>query len=277
MGTVGIAGVIFIITNVLVSYQGLKSATYLQEYAFDVDEILIGKDYKRLFTSGFLHVSWAHLLFNMIALYNFSDSIESFLGIGSFLVVYFGSLLGGNLLALYIHRQHGDYTAVGASGAISGVILGAVALYPGMEIGFFGLGFQIPAWLYAFLYVLFSIYGIKSRAGNIGHEAHLGGGITGVILVICIWPYALQTNYLPVILMLVPTAVFMYLLVKRPEFLLLDNAYSKSGSNLLFEDKHNASKTLRQKELDYLLDKIAAKGLNGLTDKEKKRLEELSR
>src|SRR5690349_14607595 len=117
MGTISI---LIIILTAFVSYNGLKSRRFLRRYEFQVDKVLLRKDYKRLVTSGFVHLSWTHLIFNMLTLFLFSATIESTLGIPRFLIIYFGSLLGGNLFALFIHRNHGEYSAVGASGAING-------------------------------------------------------------------------------------------------------------------------------------------------------------
>src|SRR5688572_2426633 len=122
MEVVGIFGFIVLLITTLISIQGIRRADYFEKYSFQIDEILIQKDYKRIFTSGFLHVGWWHLIFNMLTLYWFSGSLEDEMGVGRIATVYFGSLLAGNLLALYIHRNHGDYSAVGASGAVSGLI-----------------------------------------------------------------------------------------------------------------------------------------------------------
>jgi len=121
MGSTGIMGMLIILVTSIISYKGLTNQSFLEGYAFEVDKILINRDYKRLITSGFLHVSWHHLIFNMITLLYFSASVEGFLGPVKFLIIYFASMLGGDLMALFIHRHHGDYTAVGASGAISGI------------------------------------------------------------------------------------------------------------------------------------------------------------
>src|SRR6188768_2566188 len=122
MTDTGTIGIILIIANLAVSYKGFSNQLFFESYMFEVDRILINKDYKRLITSGFLHVSWTHLIFNMVSLIFFSDSIESNLGGIKFLIIYFASLIGGNLFTLLIHKNHGDYSAVGASGAISGII-----------------------------------------------------------------------------------------------------------------------------------------------------------
>src|SRR5258708_9761840 len=109
MGNSGIIVLIIIVVNVIFSYKGFTNEQFFESYKFNVDKNLIKKDYTRLITSGFLHVSWTHLIFNMISLLLFSGSIESYLGGIKFLIVYVASLIGGNLFSLLIHRQHGDY------------------------------------------------------------------------------------------------------------------------------------------------------------------------
>ncbi len=175
MGTLGLISIAIIIANVFVSYRGFSSHEFFARYSFEVEKILIYKDYKRLITSGFLHVNWMHLIFNMFSLYIFSAGLERYIGSIYYLVIYFVSLVGGNLFSLYIHRNHGSYSAVGASGAVCGTMFSSIALFPGMRIGLFFLPISFPAWMYGLAFVLYSIYGIKSRRDNIGYETHLGG------------------------------------------------------------------------------------------------------
>ena len=227
MEDIGIITLSLIIANGIVTYKGLKDFTFLDKFSFNVDQILVNKDYKRLITSGFLHVNWTHFTFNMITLYLFSSSLEASIGIPAFLILYFASLIGGNLFALYIHRNHPDYTAIGASGAVSGLVFASIGLFPGMEIGFILLPIYIPAWLYGIAYVLYSIYGIKSQRDNIGHEAHLGGGIVGLLIAIILNPNIMSTNYLPIILILIPSLTFLFLIIKKPHLLIVENPFSK--------------------------------------------------
>ena len=239
---------------------------------------MVNKDYKRLLTSGFLHVGWAHLIFNMISLYAFSGTIENELGNGQFLVIYFASLLGGSLFSLLIHKQHGDYSAVGASGAVSGVIFASIALFPGVGIGFFFLPFSIPGWLFGIVYVGFSLYGIKSKNDNIGHEAHLGGALAGMAVALCMQPYALAENYITILIIAVPAIVFTWLIIKKPGLLLIDNYFYKTHQDFYSVDhKYNAEKTRKQREIDAILDKIGNKGMDSLSPKEKQRLKEYSK
>lgn len=278
MTDIGITGLLLIIANFIFSYKGFKDLSFFDSYKFEVDKIFINNEYKRLITSGFLHVSWPHLIFNMFSLFAFSGLLESQIGGLNFLMIYFGSLIGGDLLALFVHKHHGDYASVGASGAVCGVIFASIALFPDLGIGMFGLPFSIPSWIYGIIYVLYSIYAIKSKSDNVGHEAHLGGALIGMILAILIQPTALIQNYLIILLITIPTIIFIYLILTNPQFLLIDNYYFKSHKK--YEDidhQYNEERAKRQKELDFLLDKISKKGIESLSKQEKQKLDEYSK
>ncbi|MEL7221798.1 MAG: rhomboid family intramembrane serine protease, partial [Bacteroidota bacterium] len=223
-----VVGLVLLFLTAAATYKGFRDWQYQDRYAFQVDGILLGKEYDRLLTSGFLHVGWLHFSFNMVALMSFCWSLEMMLGPWKLLLLYFASLLGGSLLALYLHRQHGDYSAVGASGAISGVIFASIVLFPGQDIGFILLPVYIPAWLFGLLFIIVSIFGIKSQADNIGHEAHLGGAITGVLVAIIIQPGVLKTNLFTILGILLPVTAFLLLIVRNPAVLMIDGYWGES-------------------------------------------------
>lgn len=277
MGSIGIISLFIIVANVLVSSRGFKDSNFYAKYSFEVDKILLYKDYKRLITSGFLHVNWMHLIFNMIALLFFAGSLESAIGHVYFVIIYFGSLLGGELLSLFIHRHQGDYGSVGASGAISGVLFASIALFPGMQIGLFFLPISFPAWIYGLAYVLYSIYGIRSRSNNIGHDAHLGGGLIGMLIAIIMFPSSVANNLLPILIISIPAIIFIYIIITNPAFLLVDNYFFKKHHTYTIDQKYNIQKKHKQEELDELLDKINKRGIHSLSQKEKDRLKELSK
>ncbi|MDN3655907.1 rhomboid family intramembrane serine protease [Ferruginibacter paludis] len=278
MTNIGLAGLLMIVANIAFSYKGFTNPGFFDAYTFEVDKILINKDYKRLVTSGFLHVSWTHLLFNMFSLYAFCGHIENTLGELPFLVIYFASLIGGDLLSLLVHKNHGDYSAVGASGAVCGIIFASIVLYPGMSVGFFGLPFSMPGWLYGMVYVGYAIYGIKSKKGNIGHDAHLGGALVGMATALLFEPTAIEENYITILVICIPTIALIYLIITKPHFLLADNFFFKKHDDYFSIDhKYNAEKTSRQKEIDKILDKINSNGMDSLSQAEKEKLKKYSR
>ena len=129
----------------------------------------------------------------MISLYLFGSTIERFLGARDFLTIYFGSIVGGSLLSLLIHRRH-DYRAYGASGGVCGIIFAHIFLFPGGSISFFPFPYGIPSWLYAICFMLGSFYGMKAQRDNIGHDAHLGGAILGLLITAALQPWIVRRS-----------------------------------------------------------------------------------
>jgi membrane associated rhomboid family serine protease len=194
---------LIIIANVLFSMKGFDNYSFLDKYKFQVGRVL-GKEKIRMFTSGFLHVDWMHLGFNMYALYMFGGFVSTLLGSIPFLIVYFGSLMAGSLYTLHYHKNEPYYSAVGASGAVSGVVYSAILLNPGLELYLFFIPIPIPGYIFGVGYLLYSIYGMKKQLGNIGHAAHLGGAIGGFILTLILNPILFTTNTIFVIMLAVP-------------------------------------------------------------------------
>lgn len=209
--------VVLIVANGIFSFRGFSSRIFLEKYLFYVRGILGRNEYYRLFTSGFLHANIPHLAFNMLALYSFSQGIGRVIGILDFVLIYFGSLLAGNVLALQINRKNPEYRALGASGAVSGVIFSSILMYPHGSISFLFFPIAIPSWLFGIGFVLVSIYGIRTGLGNLGHEAHLGGAIAGVLISTMIEPRLLSTRLWLVAALVLPAAAYLYLLIKRPD------------------------------------------------------------
>lgn len=267
---------LIIAVTVFVSYKGFRNRLFMESYCFDVDRVLVNKDYIRLVSSGFLHNNWMHLLFNMIALYAFSSMLEPLIGGMKILIIYFLSLIGGDLLALFIHRSSGDYRSVGASGAVNGIIYAGIALFPQMGIGFFFLPLSIPAWVFGIVYVIFTIYGIKAKWGASGHAAHLGGALIGMLVAIAFYPEVVQENYLPILIILVPTVAFILLIIYKPEVLLIDS-FSKKKMYASIDHRYNHQKAQEQSDIDSILEKIHRKGMRSLSRTEKEALERYSK
>ncbi|CAM1362195.1 Rhomboid family intramembrane serine protease [Tenacibaculum soleae] len=186
---------ILIVANVLVSYKGFNDIVFFDRYKFQIQKILNGEKL-RMLTSGFLHVDWMHLGFNMYALYLFGKVVVGNFGVSYFLLIYFGSLLAGSMYSLYQHKKEFYYSAVGASGAVSGVVFSSIMLYPDMELIMLPIPIPLPGYVFGIGYLLYSIYGMKNQVGNIGHSAHLGGAIGGYILTLILKPSVIGNNTL---------------------------------------------------------------------------------
>ena len=203
MGKLDLITVVLIAANVIISYKGFNDYSFFEKYKFNVGGVKRGEQI-RLFSSGFLHADTQHLLFNMITLYFFADVVIALLSTTQFILIYFGSLLLGNLLSLYFHKNEYHYSAVGASGAVSGVIYAAILLRPGMNLYLFFIPIPIPAYVFGIGYLLYSIYGMKNRIGNIGHDAHFGGAIGGYLITLALSPWLFESNLLMVVLLAIP-------------------------------------------------------------------------
>ena len=202
---------VIIAANVLISFKGFNDTYFFNKYKFNIAAIK-GGNKLIILSSGFLHIDVTHLAVNMITLYFFAGSVIAFLGVIGFLGVYFASLLLGNILSYYFHKDEYHYTAVGASGAVVGVLYSAILLRPDMMLGLFFI-IPIPAYVFGIGYLLYSIYAMKKRQDNIGHDAHFGGAMGGYFLTILLNPMIVQQSLLMVILLLIPI-VLLFILQK---------------------------------------------------------------
>ncbi|MDR1717161.1 MAG: rhomboid family intramembrane serine protease [Prevotella sp.] len=207
--------IIIIVLTVLTSIKGFNDMAFFDRYKFQVGAILgKSKQWDRLLTSATLHGDYMHLIFNMMTLYFFSGVIIQSLGIWQYLTIYFLSIIGGGLLSLWVHRKEYYYSAIGASGGVVGVLFAAIALFPDMTLG---VMFILPmkGWIFGILYLGYSIYGMQTRQGNIGHDAHLGGAAAGLILAVVFAPVILQINTLYIGIMIIPLIVLAYLVLRK--------------------------------------------------------------
>ncbi len=203
MNDIHLATIAIIAANVLVSMKGFNDTYFFDRYKFAIGAIKAGQR-DRLFTSGFLHVDIAHLFFNMFTLYFFANVVIGWFGPATFLVIYGISLLAGSLLAVFFHKDEPFYSAVGASGAVTGVLYAAILLQPNDSLYLMFIPVPIPAYVLGIGYLLYSIYGMKSRLGNIGHTAHFGGAIGGYATTLIFMPSLFLTETWMVILLAIP-------------------------------------------------------------------------
>jgi|TARA_R110002051_G_scaffold325850_2_gene432158 membrane associated rhomboid family serine protease len=212
MGDLHPVTIAIIVLNVLVSLKGFNDFSFFEKYKFQIGGIGRGEKI-RMLSSGFLHANPPHLFFNMITLYFFADAVIYQLGPVRFVIIYLGSLILGNVLSYFFHKEEYHYSAVGASGAVSGILYAAILLQPGMSLYMFFIPIPIPAYVFGIGYLLYSIYGMRTRNDNIGHDAHFGGAIGGYLITLAMMPILFQINLLMVILLAVPI-IILFILIK---------------------------------------------------------------
>ncbi len=187
---------LLLVINVMVSgYALFMDQSLIDRLAFKPRRIREHREYYRFITGGFVHVGLGHLAFNMLTLYFFGPYLEYVVGSGRFLLIYFGSEMAAHAVTMLLQRKNPAYSAVGASGAISGLVFAYCLFNPFSRIGLF-FAIWIPAWLFAVGFVVISVVAMRRReagtSGGLAHEAHLGGALGGVVLTILLEPRSLE-------------------------------------------------------------------------------------
>ena len=198
--------IILIAVNILFSLKGFNDLSFSRKFEFHIGSIRAG-DQIRMITSGFLHADWGHLFFNMFTLFMFAPVVINYFGSTSFLLIYVASLVFGSLLTLVMHKNEYNYRAIGASGAVTGILYSAILINPSMSLYLYFIPIPIPAYLFGIGYLLYSIYGMKAKRDNIGHTAHFGGAIGGYLITLIKEPSMFVNNTSMVLLLAIPIVI----------------------------------------------------------------------
>ncbi len=165
----------------------------------------------QLITSVFLHGDIGHIIFNMFALYMFGSILERVWGSKRFLIFYLVCGIGASIFTQFtipfsaeqfaksseaaqfggysidlVNAYKEQYAALGASGAIMGVMAAFAWLFPNTELYVMFIPIPVKAKYVIPVFVLIDLFGgiYKIKGDNIGHFAHLGGAIIGFLLVL---------------------------------------------------------------------------------------------
>ena len=194
-----------ILVNIVFSYKGFKDRSFFNKYKFNPNAIKKGENIRYL-SSGFLHVNQGHLFVNMFTLFFFAPVVTRLLGDINFILIYLVSLYVGNMITYRINKNKLNYNAVGASGAVMGIVYSSILLDPNMTLYYIII--PMPAYVFGLLYLWYSIYSMKNIRDNIGHEAHLGGAIAGFFLTIILKPAILAESFVAVLILMIPIIYF---------------------------------------------------------------------
>jgi hypothetical protein len=139
----------------------------------------------------------------------------------------------------------------------------------------------MPSWLYAILFILVSFFALRNQWGHIGHDAHLGGAIVGLLITTALYPSIVVRQ--PVLYAVVMgLSVYLFIdLYRNPLYVPGQNPLRRSywQSRLArFRARREARQELDdQQTLDRLLSKISRSGLESLTPLEKRKLKAISK
>jgi len=166
----------FMERNFLVSWNGLKEGRYWT-----------------LLTSAFSHTLFLHIFLNMFVLQSFGPVVQSVLGLRRFAIFYFTAAIVSSFshaaVSAFVVGKPG-LSALGASGAVSGVILLFSLMFPTQKILMFGL-IPVPAVIGGLIFIGLDLWGLWAQAEGgglpIGHGAHLGGALTGILYFLILW------------------------------------------------------------------------------------------
>jgi len=176
----------------LISFNAFSNTKMMDEFIFHPPAVTRNNQWYRFITCGFVHADVMHLAFNMFTLYFFGSSWETvyvnYLGVEKYwyLIFYFTALVVSELPSFFKNKNNYNYYSLGASGAVSAIVFSMILLSPWSTLYVFI--FPVPAIVYAFLYIGYSIYMGKKGGDNVNHDAHLWGALYGVVFSIALQP-----------------------------------------------------------------------------------------
>jgi len=266
-----IATILLIVATCVVSIRAFRDGSLQNKLIFCPELILARKEYYRAVTSAFLHADSTHLTFNMLTLYLFGRNIEEAVGMERFLTIYFASVIGGCLLSLYLHRHH-EYFALGASGGVCGIVFASIFLFPGSDVYIMFIPIGIPSWLYAILFLLGEFVGVRTQRTNIGHDAHLGGAIIGLLTATAFYPEIVGRSPKLYAAVIGLTLVMFIYFWRNPMRLPFSSFFrERSRQAMPIQDQPPTPE-----EVDAILEKVSARGLDCLSEKERRILRRAS-
>lgn len=183
---------IIIAITVLVSWRGFSDQRLLARLILWPPAVQRNRQYDRLLTYGFVHADWTHLLFNMITFWSFGSAVERVFSAWitplGFVLFYLSAIVVSILPTFIKHQRDPNYQSLGASGGVSAVLFAAILFDPWTKLIIFPIPVPIPAFLFAILYVGYSIWMDRRVGSNVNHSAHLWGAAYGVLFTALLQP-----------------------------------------------------------------------------------------
>ena len=180
--------------TVAVSLLSFNNRKLTQDLIMNPYVIHTRHQYHRFLTSGFIHGDHMHLIFNMVSLYFFGPGINTIfdvvfgsMGTVYYLALYLLGIVVSDIPTYFKHRHNPGYNALGASGGVTSVIFAFILFNPLGKISLYFF-IPLPGFVFAALYVMFSIYQGRQGRDNVNHDAHLYGGLFGLVFCMLLYP-----------------------------------------------------------------------------------------
>lgn len=178
--------------TVFISWRAFNDQRLLSRLILWPPAIARNRQYERLLTYGFVHADWTHLLFNMITFWSFGSVVErvfaGWIGPLGFILFYLSAIVVSILPTYLKHQRDPNYRSLGASGGVSAVLFASILFDPWSKLIIFPIPVPIPAFLFAVLYVGYSIWMDRRGYDNVNHSAHLWGAAYGVLFTVLLEP-----------------------------------------------------------------------------------------
>jgi len=183
---------VIVAVTVLVSWRAFNDRALLERMILWPPAVERRKQYDRLLGYGFVHADWMHLLFNMITLWSFGTAVERVFSelitpVG-YLLFYLSAIVVSILPTYISHRRDPNYRSLGASGGVSAVLFAFILFDPWSKLIIFPIPVPIPAFVFAILYVAYSIWMDRRSSDNVNHSAHLWGAAYGLLFTVLLEP-----------------------------------------------------------------------------------------
>lgn len=183
----------------LISYQAFNNRQIIEKLKHHPVSEYQNKEYYRMLSSGFVHGGWMHLLINLFVLYSFGPIVEmeydnifgQILGPIVFLLMYLLTVIVADLPTYFKHKNNPSYAAIGASGAVSGVVFIYVLFYPWATLSLYGI-IPFKAIIGGIAYLIYSSWASNNRNDGIDHSAHFYGAVFGMLFTVIFKPTILR-------------------------------------------------------------------------------------
>mgnify|MGYP001073990612 CR=1 FL=1 len=187
------ANLISVISIGIVSYMCFTNRYLFNKLHFSPYVILREKQWYRFLTSAWVHGDFMHLFVNLFVLYSFGNFLElvfsSWFGNGilQYLLLFVGSVIIAHIPTYLKEKDSYNYSSVGASGGVSGVLFASILIQPLQPLYLFAI-IPIPGIMFGVLYMFYTHRMAAKSSDNINHEAHMFGALGGMLILVVLRP-----------------------------------------------------------------------------------------